>query len=304
MVSILKTIKDIKPYLEKELAGIYPPEEINAFSSIIIKTVFGAIGLHLLVTYGEHVTRKQAEKIIGISRQLKTGRPLQYILGETSFYNCLIKVNPEVLIPRPETEELVDLIIKENRDFRGTILDAGTGSGCIAIALAVNLPGSKVKGIDISEGAIRLAEENARLNKAPASFFVNDIFNPDLSQACSAGIIVSNPPYVRESEKISMAGNVLYHEPHSALFVPDSDPLLYFRAIIKMAETILVPGGRIYFEINEAMGKAMAELLQSGNYSDIHIIKDINGKDRFVKGTRNSPTRTPDPQGGPATSNQ
>ncbi len=286
MVSNVQTIKDIKPYLEKELAGIYPPEEISAFSSIIIKTVFRVSGLHLLVTSGEHVTRKQAEEIHGISRQLKTGKPLQYILGETSFYNCTIRVNPDVLIPRPETEELVDMIIKENRDFRGTLLDVGTGSGCIAIALAVNLPGSKVTGIDNSAGAIKLAEENARLNKASASFFVTDIFNPDLSKAGSAGIIVSNPPYVRESEKISMAGNVLYHEPHSALFVPDSDPLLYYRAITEMAEIILVPGGKVYFEINEAMGKAMAELLQSWNYSDIHVIKDINGKNRFVKGTR------------------
>jgi len=168
----------------------------------------------------------------------------------------------------------------------------------------VNLPGSKVTGIDISAGAIRLAEENARLNKASASFFVNDIFNPDLSQTESAGIIVSNPPYVRESEKISMAANVLDHEPHSALFVPDSDPLLYYRAITEIAEIILVPGGRMYFEINETMGRVMAELLKSLNYSDISVIKDINGKDRFVKGTRNSPTRTPDPQGGPATSTQ
>lgn len=298
-MSNIQTIKDIKPYLEKELAGIYPPEEISAFSSIIIKTVFRLSGLHLLASPDKHVTGKQAGKITGIAHELRTGRPLQYILGETSFYNCIIRVNSCVLIPRPETEELVDMIIKENREFRGTLLDAGTGSGCIAIALAVNLPGSRVRGIDNNEGAIRLAAENAALNKASASFSVNDIFSPDLAPIGNTGIIVSNPPYVRESEKKMMSTNVLDHEPHSALFVPDSDPLLFYRAILKMAETILIPGGRIYFEISEAMGEAMAALLQSGNYTDIHVIKDINGKDRFVKATRNSPTGTPGPQGGP-----
>ena len=291
-MSNIQTIKDIGTYLEKELAGIYPREEINALSSIIIKTVFRVSGLHHLVTSGEHVTRKQSDEITGISRELKSGRPLQYILGETSFYNCLIKVNPEVLIPRPETEELVDLIIKENRDFRGSILDAGTGSGCIAIAIAVNLPGSKVTGIDNSAGAIRLAEENARLNKASVSFIVNDLLNPDLRSVGTAAIIVSNPPYVRESEKIHMAANVLDHEPHSALFVPDSDPLLYYRAITEMAGIILVPGGKVYFEINEAMGESMSDLLYSGGYSGVAVVKDLNGKDRFIKGTSNQEPAT------------
>jgi release factor glutamine methyltransferase len=286
MVSNIQTIRDIGPYLEKELAGIYPREEIKALSSIIIKTVFRVSGLHLLATSGDHVTRKQAEEITGISRQLRSGRPLQYILGETSFYNCLIKVSPEVLIPRPETEELVDLIIKENRDFRGTILDAGTGSGCIAIALAVNLPGSRVTGIDNSAGAIRLAEENARLNKVSVTFVLEDVFNPDLRSIGNAGIIVSNPPYVRESEKMHMAGNVLDYEPRSALFVPDTDPLVYYRAITEMAEVILLPGGRIYFEINEAMGEPAAELMNSAGYSNVTVIKDINGKNRFLKATR------------------
>jgi release factor glutamine methyltransferase len=258
----IQTIKDIKSFLEKELAGIYPPTEINALSGIIIKTVFKVARLHVLAMPEDPVTKKQAGRIICICRDLKTGKPLQYILGETSFYNCTIKVNPEVLIPRPETEELVDLVIKENRDFRGTILDAGTGSGCIAIALAVNLPGSKVTGIDNSEGAIRVSKENAGLNKAPVSFFRNDILNPDYKSIGEAGIIVSNPPYVRNSEKILMGRNVLEYEPNSALFVDDSDPLTYYRALLELAERVLLPGGKVYFEINEAMGEKMAELLK------------------------------------------
>ena len=282
----IRTIKDIKSYLEKELAGIYPPPEIHALSGIIIKTVFKVARLHVPSMPGDLVTKKQADRIISICRELKTGKPIQYILGETSFYNCTIKVNPEVLIPRPETEELVDLVIKENKDFRGAILDVGTGSGCIAVALAVNLPGSKVKGIDNSEGAVRISEENTGLNEAQASFFRNDIFNPDYKTIGEAGIIVSNPPYVRISEMTQMARNVLDYEPHSALFVDDSDPLVYYRAILEIAEIVLIPGGKIYFEINEAMGGQMAMLLQSYAFADVKVIKDINDKDRIVKGIK------------------
>jgi release factor glutamine methyltransferase len=286
MVSNIQTIKDINSFLRKELAEIYPREEINALSSIIIKTVFRISGLHALASPDDHVTRKQAHRIISIAGELKSGNPLQYILGETSFYNCIIRINPDVLIPRPETEELVDMIIKENRDFRGTILDVGTGSGCIAIALAVNLPGSKVTGVDNCEGAIKLSMENARLNNASASFIIGDIFNPDLRSVGNTGMIVSNPPYVRESEKINIAKNVLDHEPHSALFVPDSDPLLCYRAILEMAEIVLIPGGKVYFELNEAMGEAMAELLNSSGYSDVIVVRDINDRNRFIKGIR------------------
>ncbi|OFY57670.1 MAG: protein-(glutamine-N5) methyltransferase, release factor-specific [Bacteroidetes bacterium RBG_19FT_COMBO_42_10] len=286
MGSNIRTIKDIKPYLEKELSGIYPQSEIFALSSIIIKTVFKASRLHVLTMPQDPVTKKQADRIIRICRELKTGKPLQYILGETSFYNCMIKVNPEVLIPRPETEELVDLVIKENKDFRGTILDVGTGSGCIAVALAVNLPGTKVTGIDNTEGAVRISEENASLNNASASFQKNDIFNPDLKSIGDVAIIVSNPPYIRESEKIHMAKNVLDYEPHTALFVPDSDPLICYRAILEIAEIILLPAGKVYFEINEAMGEPVAELLRSSGYSDVIVAKDINDKDRIVKGIK------------------
>lgn len=282
----IRTIKDIKLYLEKELSDIYPLSEINALSSIIIMTVLRVSRLHVFAMPQDPISGKQVNEIINICRELQNGKPLQYILGETSFYNCRIKVNPDVLIPRPETEELVDLIIKENRGFTGTILDAGTGSGCIAIALAVNLPGTKVTGIDINEGAIKISKENAILNKANVLFFAIDIFNPDPGSLHDIEIIVSNPPYIRESEKKHIARNVLDYEPHKALFVPDSDPLVYYRAILNLAETILIPGGKVYFEINEAMGEPVIQLLEGSGYFAVRIVKDINGKERIIKGNK------------------
>ena len=283
----IRTIKDIKPYLVRELIEIYPEPEINALATIIIKTLFGVSRLHAITQPQDPISKKKADEIITICNELRSGKPLQYILEETSFYNCIIRLNPHVMIPRPETEELVDLIIKENRGYRGEILDAGCGSGCIAIALAVNLPGTKVTGIDISEEAIRISQENALLNNAVVSFLQTDILNPGLKSPDSMGIIVSNPPYILESEKVHIAKNVLDFEPHRALFVPDSDPLLYYRAILKMAEKVLIPSGKVYFEINEAFGLQMTGLLKSTGFSSVEVIRDINVKDRIVKGIKN-----------------
>ncbi len=233
MVNNIRTIKDIKAHMLRDLIAIYPEPEINALSTIIIKTLFGISRLHSLTQPDDPVSRKKADEIIRICNELKTGKPLQYILGETSFYNCVIKVNPDVMIPRPETEELVDLIIKENRGCNGEILDIGCGSGCISVALAVNLPGTRVTGIDVGEGAIKTSEENAILNNVNVTFLVADILNTNLKLHVNAGIIVSNPPYIRESEKELMAINVLDFEPHNALFVPESDPLLYTRLFLR-----------------------------------------------------------------------
>lgn len=282
----IRTIKDIKPYLVRELIEIYPEPEINALATIIIKTLFGVSRLHAIMQPQDPISKKKVDEIITICNELRSGKPLQYILKETNFYNCFIRVNPHVMIPRPETEELVDLIIKENRGYRGEILDAGCGSGCIAIALAINLPGTKVTGIDISEEAIRISQENALLNNAVVSFLLTDILNPGLKSPGSMGIIVSNPPYILESEKVHIAKNVLDFEPHRALFVPDSDPLLYYRAILKLAEKILIPPGKVYFEINEVLGLPMTGLLKSTGFSSVEVIRDINGKDRIVKGIK------------------
>ncbi len=282
----IHTIKDIRFYLLKELDKIYREPETSSLINIIIKTVTGVSKLHQLYNSDEPVSKLQVERIIEISNELKTGKPVQYILGETDFYGCKIRLNSETLIPRQETEELVHLIISENRNYRGNIIDLGSGSGCIAIALAANIPGSSVTGIDISESAVSMAGENALLNGVNVSFLKSDIFTLNNKTVGKAGIIVSNPPYVRDSEKKSMNRNVLDFEPHRALFVPDSNPMMFYSAILKASETILLPGGRLYFEINEVMGSSMIELLGSAGYRGINVIKDINNKDRIVKGIK------------------
>jgi release factor glutamine methyltransferase len=282
----IQTIKDIRNWLARELNVIYPRSEISAFSNIIIKTLFGIDKLHQLYDDNQFVSPELVARMVKICNELKTGRPIQYIFGETSFYGCIIKINNESLIPRPETEELVDLIIKENPMFNGRITDMGTGSGCIAIALAKNLPDAQITGTDISEGALSLAKKNAQMNEVHVSFIKADILNSNQKSKFPAALIVSNPPYIRESEKQFMNKNVLDFEPHSALFVPDNDPLLFYRSILDSSKRILSPGGKIYFEINEAMGKEMCDLFVTYGFSGISKNKDINGKDRIIRGIR------------------
>lgn len=283
----LQTFKDIRNYLSEELSDLYHDGELRSIINIIISRVFEIDNMSYLLKENEEIPEKdKSETVISYCRELKTGKPLQYVLGETLFYDCTIKVNPGVLIPRRETEELVDLIVKENNGFTGNIIDIGTGSGCIAVALAVNIPSSRVAGIDISEQAILAAKKNAENNKAEVEFIRADLFKIDHSEIQNAGIIVSNPPYVRNSEKKLMNQNVLGFEPHKALFVPDNDPLKFYRAILNLARYILNPGGIVYFEINEAMGKLIYDLLESYEYHQIKIIKDINGKDRIAKGEK------------------
>ena len=283
----IRTIQEIRSYLSDQLKNIYPDPEIRALTNIIIKTVTGAKRLHHLALPEQIISENHSKKIVEITNELKNGKPVQYILGETSFYGCQLKLNKYTLIPRPETEELVDLVIKENREFTGSILDACTGSGCIAIALAVNLPGCSVSGFDISEGAIEITRENNSLNRAKVSFFRADVFKFDYNLTGKTDIIVSNPPYVRNLEKKFMQKNVLDYEPHEALFVPDSDPLVFYRGILEIGYKLLLKGGKIYFEMNEALGNDMVQLLESYNYSAISIVKDINNKDRIIKGIKN-----------------
>jgi release factor glutamine methyltransferase len=283
----LQTIKDIRNYISGELSGIYTGSESAAIADAVISKVFGMNRLSFLMKENDTIEdRKKLELIMRYCRVLKTGKPIQYVTGETLFYDCNIKVNSRVLIPRPETEELVDLIVKENKGFAGNIIDIGTGPGTIAIALAVNLPSARVIGIDISAAAIRTAIKNAGNNNAAITFLKADLFRINPLVLPKAGIIVSNPPYVRDSEKKHMKKNVLDFEPHKALFVPDRDPLKYYRAIFNLADHILNPGGSVYFEINEAMGKQISDMLGFYKFADIKIIKDINGKDRLAKGKK------------------
>ncbi len=282
----LQTIKEIRNYIAGELKDIYPEKEVQSLSEIVISYALGSDRRGLLRDLNRPVSLPESEKITMICSELRRCKPIQYITGETFFYNCSLRVNPDVLIPRQETEELVDLIIKENPRFSGDLTDIGTGSGCIAIALAVNLPGSRITATDISSRALITAGENARLNNAKINFIQADILKPALTTG-KADIIVSNPPYVRESEKMLMHSNVIDFEPHEALFVPDNDPLVYYRAILDAGRTSLNPGGKLYFEINEAMGAGLCGLMKTYNYTCIKIIQDINGKDRIIKGIKN-----------------
>jgi len=283
----LKTLKDFREHLIKELRDIYPENEINAFTNLIFKTLFGMDRLHIHLNPDLILPTDSRKRFIEIASELKTGKPIQYVLRETIFYGCTIKVNNATLIPRPETEELVDLIIKENRNFTGKITDIGTGSGCIAISLKKNLALAQVTGLDISENALAVARSNAILNDVAVSFISSDILHPDQAKIPSVDIIVSNPPYVLESEKQHMRRNVLDFEPHMALFVPDSDPLVFYKAIINLSEKKLAKGGKIYLEINEAKGNEILRLLDLSGFYDTTIILDINGKNRFVKGRKN-----------------
>jgi release factor glutamine methyltransferase len=175
-------------------------------------------------------------------------------------------------------------VIRENKGITGKIIDIGTGSGCIAIALSKNLPGFEIIGTDNSKGALRMAKKNAMINKVKVHFFRDDILNPDAEYIPPATIIVSNPPYVRESEKKTMHRNVVDFEPPGALFVPDNDPLIFYRSILEKSNSLLSPDGKVYFEINEAMGHELANLMKAKGYTDVVIIKDLNGKERIIKG--------------------
>jgi len=287
MVVNIQTLKDIRNYLSGELYDLYPEQEISSIINLILKTRFGIDRLHLISFPDQAVSAVTSSEIKKICKDLKTGKPVQYVLGETSFYECTIRVNSNTLIPRPETEELVDIIVKENKTFKGKIIDIGTGSGCIAIAVKKHLPEAEVIGTDFSDGALEMAKVNALLNNVDISFFKADILIPDSAFFSDAEIIVSNPPYVQESEKKFMKNNVLGFEPHNALFVTDENPLIFYKSIIALSGRILKPGGKLYFEINERKGTEISRLMESSGYTDVTIINDLNGKNRFVKGILN-----------------
>src|SRR5690554_5951277 len=213
--------------------------------------------------------------------QLLENKPIQYITQSAPFYGRDFKVGPAVLIPRNETEELVHLIIGENKEGGMRVMDIGTGSGCIAITLALEMHFPDVYAMDISMPALNLAEENARLLGAEVGFFQGDILGEEIPVS-NLDILVSNPPYIRESEKLVMHRNVLDHEPHLALFVPDKDPLTFYKAILKKGKVALKPHGRLYVEINEVLGSETALLAANCGYREIKLIQNLNGKNRML----------------------
>ena len=272
--------------IKSELEGLYPESEIHSFSQLMIEKVTGFSRTEIIVNKNTHFSVEQQHEIESFIEKLKNFVPIQYILGETEFYGLTFRVNNSVLIPRPETEELVDWIRNEN-DRRETlsILDIGTGSGCIAISLKHEFSNAVVDAFDISDQALITAQSNAYCNNLEVNFEKVDILNaPNFDRKWD--IIVSNPPYVLENEKVTIHRNVLDNEPHLALFVPDNDPLLFYRNIARFALRQLKPGGRLYFEINREYGNATVDLLAVCGYTDVVVRKDISGNDRMIRGKR------------------
>ncbi|MHA7058987.1 peptide chain release factor N(5)-glutamine methyltransferase [Aquimarina sp. M1] len=268
------------------LSGLYEPDEILSFFYILSEKILKLKRVDVAMALHTDVDKEQLSQFLDAKKRLSNHDPIQYIVGDTSFYGLLLKVNQSVLIPRPETEELVDWIIKEYHHKVGhrklRILDIGTGSGCIAISLAKHLPQADVFAVDVSEEALKMAKENALCNKVQIKFYQNNILTMSVLSN-NFDIIVSNPPYVRELEKQEIKPNVLDNEPHLALFVPNNDPLIFYKKITKLAKQSLTSEGVLYFEINQYLGKETKKMIQKMGFSSVEIRKDLYGNNRMIR---------------------
>ncbi|WP_228235767.1 N5-glutamine methyltransferase family protein [Allomuricauda sp. M10] len=310
-------LRDVKNIFQKDLEGVYPKEEIDAFFYGCIEHFLHMERFILAIKPDIVLTKEEEQPLFETLAQLKQEKPLQYILGVAHFMDLEFKVNEHVLIPRPETEELVqwvlddlnnqksevgdqisDILKKQNHsdaersrsvistplnDHHIRILDIGTGSGCIAIALAKNLPNAKVYALDVSEEALKVAQENAKKNQVDIEFIHKSILDPQLDIELPFDIIVSNPPYIRDLEKSEIHRNVKEHEPHLALFVPDDDALIFYKAIAQFAQRHLSKNGLVYLEINQYLGEETKSVFKAHNFSEIELRKDIFGNDRMLK---------------------
>jgi release factor glutamine methyltransferase len=278
--SWLMTLKDIHNEIVDSLISVYDKKECEFLCRIVLRERLDMDFIHLISNPRLIIGKDLRSKIDNDVRQLLQHKPIQYIYGKTDFYGRRFQVDEQVLIPRPETEELCRWVIESlGSDFGGSILDIGTGSGCIAITLSRELPSAKVLACDISHSALEVAKRNADLNDAVVYFFHKDILNDtDLHET---HVIVSNPPYVKETERKAMHKNVTEFEPSGALFVPDDDPLVFYRRIVLLAEKF-TSKPLIFFEIHENTGEEIRRLLSDYGY-DPKIRKDLNGKERMVK---------------------
>lgn len=280
------TLRQLLDNGRTRLAPLYGQGEADWMMRIIMEYLKGWKQADLLLRADEEVSDFIAGKADAIIARLLDNEPLQYILGETYWHGMTLKVTPDVLIPRPETSELVDLITSENTAPDLNVLDVCTGSGCIAVALANTLPFAKVTGTDISDPALAVARENASLRKLKVGFMHSDALGQFPFDDGSMDIVVSNPPYITESEKKEMEPNVLDHEPGLALFVSDSDPLRFYTAISREGFRVTRPGGKIYFEINHLFARQVSRMMTETGWDDVQILPDMHGKQRFAKGIR------------------
>ena len=272
----------IYTYIRQELSGFYPDAEAAAMAKYILTEKYQLSALDLYAGKDMNFSSEKLSEVNDILARLNSYEPLQYIIGETWFCGYRFKVTPAVLIPRPETAELIDWIVTDNKRDCAHVLDIGTGSGCIPVSLALMMDSPVVSAWDISEEALSVASENARINNADVAFSRVDVLGADIPDI-KVDILVSNPPYITESEKKDMEKNVLEWEPDLALFVPDNDPLRFYRRIAELGLDILNDGGLIYFEINRSYGSETVEMLASMGYKNIELRKDLSGNDRMIK---------------------
>lgn len=275
-------IKEYKTKFLQELSPLYDEKEMESFFYLVLEQFHEKKRIDLALNPTMEMDALQLLRWESVVVELKKHKPIQYILGETEFYGLRFLVNEHTLIPRPETEELVDLIIKDHQNTDSVqILDIGTGSGCIAISLAKNLPQAKAFALDVSEKALQTATRNAEINNVNVQFLHKNILETE-DLGAQFDVIVSNPPYVRMLEKEEIQPNVLEYEPHLALFVEDDDALLFYRKIAELAQKNLTKNGKLYFEINQYLGKETVALLKKLDFAEINLIKDIYENNRII----------------------
>lgn len=284
---LCKTMQKNINYIKEKLSDLYPDREVESFTAWILGHVLGYDRTRILLNNDKILPEDVSQRIAGIVDRLSNYEPIQYITGDTEFAGLSINVKPGVLVPRPETEELVSRISNTVNATSRCVLDVGTGTGCIALGLKKYMTDAKVYGCDISEPALELAKSNALLNSLSVDFFYYDILTQNGHLPVEKfDLIVSNPPYVMESEKAQMESNVLKYEPHSALFVPDNDALIYYRALTEFAADKLDSGGEVWYEINENKSMEVEALLKDHGFHYIETMRDIFGRKRFVKARR------------------
>jgi len=282
------TLKNFRTYFTDTLKEIYPKTEIDTFFFLLIEEKLNLQRVDSVMHPDFLIIDAILSELKVILKRLLKEEPIQYIIGNTEFYGLPFKVNKNTLIPRPETEELIEWVLKEVTELqirkieKISILDIGTGTGCIPISLAKNLSNSSISAIDVSGDALKVAQQNATLNNVEISFLEMDILETkELPQQYN--LIVSNPPYIRELEKVEISNNVLENEPHLALFVKDNNPLIFYSKIADLARIHLKKGGLLFFEINQYLGKETVEMLKQKDYNTITLKKDLFGNDRMVK---------------------
>ncbi len=281
------TVSALVDLFRQELVPVYGKGEVEQFITLAFEDVLDYSKIDIFMNGQEAIPSGLVARFFEILENLKESKPIQYILGKTVFYGLPLQVNKNVLIPRSETEELIHWILQDDGKKPKTILDLGTGSGCIALALKDQIKSARVYGADISVAALNVAKNNALDNDLQVEFFQFDIISQESLGFMKFDLMVSNPPYVRISEKEWMEKNVLNHEPHPAIFVEEEDPLIFYRKIVDLAEGHLNKQGRLFFEINEAYGAEVLQLLKDRGFENVTLKKDFNGKDRMVRGLKN-----------------